>query len=262
MKKQSVHGAAFAAAMAVLLMVTPAFAKSDPAIAQAIEARFAKKDVAQNANVQVAVSNGEVTLTGFATTLPESRLAAKLARKEAKVVHNQIKVRLDEPVKDSQIVKGIRSAILRYPYYNIFDYVQFQVKDGAVVLVGSVVQPYKKTDIENRVARVPGVTALRDDITVQSFSSYDSELRYSLAQRIYGDPRFVQYANQPHPPIRILVNHGNVTLAGWVNSPVEKAILGNIARSSLSFKVTNDLHVDTELPPEDGGQKGNTSSRS
>jgi osmotically-inducible protein OsmY len=261
-RKQSLNGAAFTAAIAMLVAGTMAFAADDTATAQAIEARFAKENVAKNADVGVAVSNGEVTLTGIATTLPASRLAEKLARKEAKVVHNQIQVRIEEPVKDSEIVDGIRSAILRYPRYDIFDYVEFGVHDGAVVLEGSVVQPFKKTDIENRVARVPGVKSLRNSIAVQSFSPYDSELRYSLARRIYGNPLFVQYGNRANPPIRILVDHGHVTLAGWVSSPVEKALLESIARSSLSFTVTNNLHVDGELPEEDGGQKDDGSTRS
>jgi osmotically-inducible protein OsmY len=262
MRKLSLHGAALAAAIAVLLIGAPAFARDDAAIAQAVEARFAKKDVTRDASVRVAVHDGTVTLTGTATSLPASREAEKQARKEAKVVHNQIQVRLEEPVKDAEIVKGVRSAILRYPYYEIFDYVEFGVRDGVVLLQGSVVQPHKKKAIEDRVARVPGVKALQDKITVQSFSRYDSDLRNSLARRIYGDPRFVYYANQANPPIRILVDRGHVTLAGWVNSPMDKVILENIARTSPSFTVTNDLHVDGELPPEDGGQQKDDSTRS
>ena len=44
----------------------------------------------------------------------------------------------------------------------------------------------------------------------------------------------------------VAVDRGHVTLAGWVNSPVEKAVLGHIALSSTSFGVKNELNVDTE----------------
>lgn len=257
MRKHSLRGAAFMAVVAVLLTGTPALAADDAAILRDIEARFEKKNVAQDAEVEVAVSNGEVTLTGVATHLPASRLAEKLARKESKVVHNRIRVVIEEPVKDADIVEGIRSAILRYPRYEIFDYVEFGVRDGNVLLQGSVIHPWKKTDIESRVAEVAGIKAIENNISVQSFSQFDSDLRRSLARRIYGDPRFVQYGARSNPPIRILVDRGHVTLAGWVNSPVEKAVLGHIALSSPSFSVKNQLNVDTDVPAEDR-KKGET----
>jgi osmotically-inducible protein OsmY len=239
------------AAIAVLLTGTLAFAADDVEIREAIEARFQKKNVEQEADVRVDVRDGEVTLTGVANNLPTSREAEKQARKEAKVVHNQIRVHIEEPVKDGELIDGVRKAILSDPRYGIFDYVEFAVSDGAVLLVGSVVQPWKRSSIESRVARVAGVSAIKNDISVQSFSSFDSDLRTSLARRIYGDPRFVQYANRSHPPIRILVDRGNVTLAGWVSSPVDKAVLGTIALSTPSFKVSNELRVDGEVPAAD-----------
>ncbi len=242
---------AFAAAFAVLLTGTLGFAADDAEIREAIKARFEKKNVDQDADVQVAVSDGEVTLTGVATSLPASREAEKQARKEAKVVHNRIRVHIEEPVKDSEIIDGVRKAILKDPRYGVFDHVEFGVSDGAVLLVGSVVQPWKKSSIESRVARVAGVRAIKNDIAVQSFTRFDSDLRASLARQIYGDPRFVQYGQRSNPPIRILVDRGHVTLAGWVNSPVERAVLGTIALSTPSFSVSNELRVDGEVPEED-----------
>jgi osmotically-inducible protein OsmY len=202
------YGSAILAGVAVLLTGALAGAVDDAAIQGALEARLQKE---------------------------------KLARKEARTVHNQLRVHLEEPVKDAEIVEGVRSAILGDPRYHVFDYVEFAVNDGAVALLGSVSQPWKKSSIESRVARVPGVRAIQNDITVQSLSRFDSNLRASLARRIYGDVRFVQYANRSHPPIRILVDRGHVVLAGWVRSPVEKAVLGHIARSTPSFSVENRL---------------------
>ena len=53
MIKQSLHGAAFMAAIAVLLTGTLAFAADDVEIREAIEARFEKKNVGQEADVTV-----------------------------------------------------------------------------------------------------------------------------------------------------------------------------------------------------------------
>jgi osmotically-inducible protein OsmY len=245
---------------AVLLAGAPVRAADDVAIRDAIEARFQKEGLTQEADVLVSVQDGDVTLTGIATSLPVSREAEKQARKEARVVHNQIRVHVEEPVKDGDIVDGVRKAVLGYAYYDVFDHVEFAVKDGAVLLLGSVDQPHERNVLEARVARVPGVRAIQNDISVQSFSRFDSDLRYSLARRIYGDPRFVRYSNRAHPPIRILVDRGHVTLAGWVSSPVEKAILENIALGTPSFSVTNELRVDGEVPEEDRKKDDTTQS--
>jgi len=244
-------GPAMLAAIGVLLPGALAVAADDAAIREAIEARLQKAKLEQKAEVSVDVRDGEVTLTGVATSLPVKRRVEKSARKEAKTVHNELRVHLEEPVKDADIIEGVRSAVLRYPRYHIFDYVEFSVNEGAVVLQGSVIQPWKKSSIESRVARVAGVRAIQNDITVQSISLYDSRLRATLYRQIYGDVRFAQYAHWTHPPIRILVDRGNVVLAGWVRSPVEKAVLGNIARHTLSFSVENRLRVDGDVPEED-----------
>lgn len=260
MKRIQASAAALLLSTAVLLTGAPVRAADDVAIRDAIEARLEKENLTQEADVGVSVQDGEVTLTGIATSLPASREAEKQARKEAKVVRNQIRVHLEEPVEDGDIVDGVRKAVLGYAYYDVFDYVEFAVNEGAVLLLGSVDQPHKRSVLEARVARVPGVRAIQNDISVQSFSRFDSDLRYSLARRIYGNPRFVQYSNRAHPPIRILVDRGHVTLAGWVNSAVDKALLGNIALSSPSFSVTNELRVDGEVPEED--RKNDDATRS
>ena len=252
-------GPAILAAIGLLLPGTLAVAADDATIREAVVARLQKGHPEQTTDVSVDVQDGEVTLTGTASTLPIKRRAEKLARKDAKVVHNELRVKLGEPVKDKAIVEGVRSAILGYSFYSIFDYVEFSVNKGTVLLQGSMVQPWRKTAVESRVARVPGVRAIQNDLTVQSFTSFDSNLRASLARRIYGDVRFSQYAHRTNPPIHILVDKGNIVLAGWVNSPVEKAVLGNIARSTLSFKVENRLQVDTDVPKEDGEEKSKSS---
>jgi osmotically-inducible protein OsmY len=259
MRTRLQYAAVLMTAAGVLLAGGRVEAAADAAIQSAVEGRLEKKGLLHETGVQVAVRDGEATLSGVVTSLPLSREIEKQARKDAKVVHNDLQVHIEEPVTDAEIIDGVRAAILRDPRYDIFDYVEFGVKNGAVLLQGSVVEPWKKSSLEARVARVAGVRALKNDIAVQSASQFDRDLRYSLARRIYGDGMFVRYANRSHPPIRILVDRGNVTLAGWVSSPVEKAVLETIARSSLSFSVENRVRVDGEVPAEDASEEATTS---
>ena len=65
-------------------------------------------------------------------------------------------------------------------------------------------------------------------------------------RRIYGDERFVQYASWAHPPIRIIVEDGRVTLTGYVGSLVEQRVVEHIARATLAFAVDNQVKLESE----------------
>ena len=86
--------------------------------------------------------------------------------------------------------------------------------DGVVTLTGKVTMPYKRTDIEKRVAKVDGVREVRNQIGVLPVSQFDDELRFRIARAIYSNSSFWNYAAMANPPIRVVVNRGRVTTAG------------------------------------------------
>ncbi|HEY7291627.1 MAG TPA: BON domain-containing protein [Vicinamibacterales bacterium] len=153
----------------------------------------------------------------------------------------------NEAKKDFQVLKGIVTAVDRYTQFTIFDNVDASVKDGVVVLTGQVTMPYKRTDIEKRVAKVDGVMTVDDRITVLPVSTFDDQLRYRIARSIYGNPNFWNYANMPNPPIHIVVEHGHVTLTGVVQSNVDRMLARSLATQFGALTVTNDLKTDAEV---------------
>ncbi len=221
----------------------------DGDVKRRIESRLEKK-LGHEVNIEVSVDRGRATLTGITTTVYDKNRAEQLARKEADEVDNQVRVFRDREYHDADVAKAIQKAILGYSHYSIFDGVGFAVHDGAVLLTGSVYQPWRKDEIEKRVSRVKGIRELHSQISVQSVSLFDEQLRRQLAYRIYRDERFVQYGHRANPPIKILVNDGKVILAGQVVSPVEQAILGHIARGVLNFGVENRVTVEGDSPEE------------
>jgi len=153
--------------------------------------------------------------------------------------------------KDLQVFNDISKTVNRYTQFTIFDDIGAAVKDGVVTLTGKVTMPYKRDDIEKRVARIDGVREVRNEITVLPVSQFDDELRYRIARAIYGNPGFWNYAIMPNPPIHIIVEHNRVTLSGVVQSEVDRLL----ARSLATFKdgvmsVTNDLKTDAEVHDE------------
>lgn len=156
----------------------------------------------------------------------------------------------DQDRENYQVFKDVAQNVRTYTSFTIFDDVRAEVDNGVVTLSGRVTMPHKKKDLERRVARVPGVSAVRNEIAVLPNSIFDDRLRYQLAQAIYGNPTFWHYASMANPPIHIVVENGRVTLSGVVNNEVERVLARSIASSSLAFSVTNDLRTDEEMTAE------------
>ena len=149
--------------------------------------------------------------------------------------------------KDFQLLKDVATNVDRYTQFTIFDDVNARVKDGYVTLSGKVTMPYKRDDLERRIAKIDGVVGLRDEITVLPVSTFDDELRFKIARSIYGHSNFWNYAIMPNPPIHIVVEHGRVTLTGVVNSEVDRMLARALASQFGAFSVTNDLKTDAEV---------------
>ena len=149
--------------------------------------------------------------------------------------------------KDLQIFNDISTQVNRYTQFTIFDSIDAGIDEGNVVLSGWVTMPYKKTDIERRVAKVDGVKSVKNDVQVVPVSQFDDELRFRIARAIYGSSSFWNYAAMANPPIHIVVVHGHVTLTGVVNSNVERVLARSLAVGFGSFDVKNELNTDAEV---------------
>jgi len=149
--------------------------------------------------------------------------------------------------KDLQVFNDISKAVTRYTHFTVFDNVDAAVKDGVVTLTGQVTMPYKRDDIEKRVARIDGVKQVNDKITVLPVSQFDDQLRFRIARAIYSNPNFWNYAIGPNPPIHIVVDHSHVTLEGVVMNDMDRLIARNIATQQFGvMSVKNNLRTDAE----------------
>ena len=149
--------------------------------------------------------------------------------------------------KDFQVAKDIAATVQRYAQFTIFDDISANVKDGTVTLTGKVTMPYKRDDIEKRIAKVDGVRAVNDQIAVLPVSQFDDELRYRIARSIYNNSNFWNYAVMANPPIHIVVDHGRVTLTGVVQSDVDRMLARSLATQFGALSVTNAQKTDAEV---------------
>ena len=152
--------------------------------------------------------------------------------------------------KDLQVFNDIADQVNRYTQLTIFDSISAAVDEGRVVLTGWVTMPFKRDDIERRVRKVEGVETIDNKIGVLPVSQFDNELRFRIARAIYGHSLFWNYANMVNPPIRIVVNHGRVTLEGVVQSNVERQLARSLASGFGEFELKNALKTDAEVREE------------
>jgi hyperosmotically inducible periplasmic protein len=234
--------------LGALAFAAPAFA-DDAGLRERIEARMNKAGLADDGQIAVDVTADRAVLSGFTTTVAAREQAEKAARKETKNVDNRLQVVPAVAMADADVQQLVGNAILGYEYYGVFDSVGVSVDNGVVTLQGSVLQPWRKDEIARRVSRVEGVREVKDQIRVQPPSPMDDRLRRQLYARIYGGP-LERFAGTLDPPVHIVVENGNITLTGVVNSRVEKVQLESIARGTLAFRVDNQVQVENEIDKE------------
>src|SRR5262245_54576090 len=152
--------------------------------------------------------------------------------------------------RDVRLAGDVAHSITGYARLTIFDDINATVENGMVALTGKVTMPYKKDDLEKRIAKIDGVRNLKNDIGVLPVSQFDDELRYRVSRAIYGNPSFWNYAAMANPPIHIIVDDGHVTLAGIVNSNVERMLARSLATGLGELSVTNALKTDAEIKSE------------
>jgi hyperosmotically inducible periplasmic protein len=143
---------------------------------------------------------------------------------------------------EARIQKEVRHELLMLPYFNVFDYIAYQVKGDTVVLQGEVTRPTLKSDSENVVKRIEGVQQVINNIEILPPSPMDDQLRLALYRSIYGYPPLEKYALGVQKPIRIIVKNGQVTLEGVVDSEADKNLVTVRANTVPGiFSVTNNL---------------------
>ena len=141
-----------------------------------------------------------------------------------------------------ELNKKIHHELVTLPYYGIFDNLAYEVNGGTVTLYGQVTRPSTRSDAARRVARLPGVTRVVNNIEVLPLSSFDDQIRRATYRAIYGYGPLRRYALGAQPSIRIIVKNGNVTLTGFVANEGDRNI-ANIRANGVPnvFSVNNQL---------------------
>jgi hyperosmotically inducible protein len=237
------------ALVSFLFLVVPATGRADTPsnaeITAGVQSRLYHAGIYKHGKVNVQVNKGIATLTGTVDSYGQELHAVRAARRQHGVIGVLDNIQVStEDVAPQQILKKARHDVLTYSFYTIFDHITLATQGNRLVVGGQVTEPYKKSDLGNILANIKGVTYLKNNIHVLPTSLMDNQVREEIAERIYGDPLFANYGNQANPPIHIIVDNGNVTLYGAVNSQVDRQEAEIDARFAATyFGLQNHLRV-------------------
>jgi osmotically-inducible protein OsmY len=131
--------------------------------------------------------------------------------------------------------------------------IEVDVKDGIVILSGTVPSYMEKIDAEKAVKRVDGVKAVVQNIEVKLISAFmrtDEEIAQTALKNIKWN------TNVPEDDIILKVENGWVTLEGKVVWNYQKELAKNAVKGLIGVKgVTNLVKVEPKIQPENLKEK-------
>jgi len=223
----------------------PRQTRYDREIQKQSEVTLQKKDKLRG--ITTGVEDGIVTLSGEVDLYIDKVDAEKRVRKVKSVdgVRNHVEVR-GATIADAELRETLANR-LRYDrvgYGIVFNSLTLSVENGSVI-VGGNVRDYPDRDSALAIlATSPGVKDVVDEIDVAPLSFFDDNLRIRLAVAIYGHSSLQKYAIDPQAPIRIVVDNGNVELAGVVLNNADRQVAYMQANSVPGvFSVKNNLTI-------------------
>jgi osmotically-inducible protein OsmY len=195
----------------------------------------------------ITVSGGVIMLSGTVSSLWLKEETINRALKVPGRTELQSELSIATAESDAKLAAEVVKRVTGYDRFTVYDDFQGSVKNGIVHLSGAVTEEKKLTDVVERVAKIRGVQAIDNKVTVLPANRGDDQLRVAIATAIYRNPEFENYS-MANPPIHVIVNNGYVTLTGIVRSEVEKIKAHQSAASVFgSIKIDDRVRLAREV---------------
>jgi osmotically-inducible protein OsmY len=170
----------------------------------------------------VAVTDGVIRLSGTVYSLWLKEETINRALKVPGRTSLESDLMIVKAESDAKLAAEVIKRISGFDRLSpVYDDIQGGVRNGIVHLLGAMTDEKNLGDLVERIAKVRGVQAIDNKVTVLPASRSDDQLRVAIANAIYRNPEFDNYS-RVNPPIHVIVNNGYVTLTGIVRSDLEK----------------------------------------
>lgn len=202
--------------------------RSDEQVRASIEKALSKDKI----QLEVSFQSGTSTLKGQVRNIFQKNRALEIALGQPEVQTADAEIEIAMPESDQKLGEEVVKEIRKYSRFTVFDDCSAFIKEGKVAVFGWVTEPYKKTEIEKRLHKVIGIQEFKNDIEVLPVSISDQRLRETLANRLYRDSTFSDFASMPIPPIHLIVSGSRVIITGVVGNQLQKLKAESIIRGT------------------------------
>jgi len=212
--------------------------KSDAQIRDALEDALQHHPRVASFDITPEVANKVVTLRGTVDNLKAKHAARQVARHTVGVrrVHNFIRVRLDDPISDSEIRSNVLRNLARDPLVETLE-INVEVRSGAVHLRGTVDTLAEKMQAEDVAARTHGVTTVANHLLVS-----DAEDVRGFNPRVWSDgwsyyPRATPGTDRRDPDAGIKQGSQSPGSHPWRGGPEKAALPAPASSRRMSHSV-------------------------
>ena len=196
--------------------------------------------------LQVSFQGGTATLKGQVRNIFQKNRALEIALGEPEVQNADADIEIAAAESDQKLGEEVVKEIRKYSRFTVFDDCSAFIKEGKVAVFGWVTEPYKKTEIEKRLHKIIGIQEFKNDIEVLPVSLSDQRLRETLANRLYSDSTFSDFASMPIPPIHLIVSGSRVIITGVVGNQLMKQKAESIIRGTPGvLSVESRLRIES-----------------
>lgn len=214
--------------------------RNDVQVRRAVQDALLYDPRVPQAEVEVRVQDGMVTLLGDVSRLTAKRAAEEDANNTLGVrgVSNLLNVKPEESQTDSQISDRAQQALDRDAQL-LGQGVKAVSHGGKVLLSGSVGSFFERRRAELVVSNVPGVLEIDNQLTVATNwqPKPDDEIKNDLLRRFRWSPWL------ENEQVTVSVDDGIVTLRGTVDTRQERNAAERHARQAGAKRVVDRVHI-------------------